>query len=439
MSQPTSQFCALSIELIEYIAAELELTDLCLLRLVCKNLSYKTLHYFGSTYFVFVRTDLSRASIQKLKQLSRHDQLGHYVRVLLIKGPHGIGRGFFWDRSPSHSLIFPHPGVQTLQDALLNLDNCRSFYLYNDGSPDKPYERGCLWPSDVVAIVLHIIAETGLPVRSFAADFFAFGEWSVDIDRLHLASYQKVLFRSGWSQLRELSLRQRVLPKEFDWVQDLLLSAPNLRCLTFNFGSEVWNSFFDWVAPCERLPKLQELNISSINFHSDSLFEFLFRFGDSLRILRLTHFSLDCTRTWKSTFKLLRTKLPVLETIAVYFLQEWIWMERNGIRRQVKEIVVFPRFLGLPSVPGLENPKPCWLDGWKVVDNTEIDRYGDCFPGLSKHPSVSEPKYTNFIVTGDNWGIQKKGRVLGVGYSGANMGDVLDMLAESTTPMWQRQ
>jgi hypothetical protein len=48
--QPTSLLCTLPIELIEYIAAALDLVDLCLLRLACKNLSQKTIHYFGSTY-----------------------------------------------------------------------------------------------------------------------------------------------------------------------------------------------------------------------------------------------------------------------------------------------------------------------------------------------------------------------------------------------------
>ena len=426
MPQPTSRLCALTTELIEYIVAQLELEDLRVLRLVCKNLSHKTLHYFGSTYFAHVRTDLSRTSLQKLQQLSRHEQLGNHVRTLFIRGPHRMGWGYSWERSPSHSLLFPHPGVQTLQDALLALKNCRSFCIYNDGRPGKLYERGCLRPSDAVAIVLYIISETGLPVRSFAADFFTFCDYSVDISRLHLASYQKPGFRSAWSQLQELSLRQRVNRQEFDWVLDLILAAPNLRCLSLDFGSEMWNSFFDLASSCKRFPKLQELNISSINFHNDSLFEFLFRFGDSLRILRLAHFSLDRTQSWKSVFKLLGTKLPVLETISVCFLSEWIWIERNGISGQVREMLVFPGFL--------ESPKPCWLNGWEVVNNPEFgDSFG--FRRMSKDPSVPELEHTNFIVTGDHWGSRRKGRVLGISYSGANIGDVLDMLAESAIPM----
>lgn len=138
---PPSRLCALPTGLIDRIAAELEFTDLCLLRLVCKNLSQKTLHYFGFTYFACVRTNLSLTSLQKVQQLSRHEQLSHYVRILLIKGPNDIGRGFSWPRSPSHGLLFPHPGVQTLQDALLALENCRSFCIYKGDEEDDRKER----------------------------------------------------------------------------------------------------------------------------------------------------------------------------------------------------------------------------------------------------------------------------------------------------------
>ncbi|PMD16333.1 hypothetical protein NA56DRAFT_753194 [Hyaloscypha hepaticicola] len=437
--QPTSLLCTLPIELIEYIAAELDLVDLCLLRLACKNLSQKTLHYFGSTYFAYVLTDLSPISLQKLQQLSQHELIGHYVRTLLIKGPHGVGRGFSWERSPSQSLIFPHTGVQTLQDALLALENCRSFYIYNDrSSPRKLYDHGCLRPSDIVAIVLYIIAETSLPVRSFMADFFAFGETSVEINRLHLADYQKLEFKNGWSQLQNLFLRQSTMCLYSDWVQNLIAAAPNLRCLSLDFGSEWMNTFFDKAASWEKLPKLQELNISSVNFHNDSLFDVLFRFGDSLRILRLAHFSLDMTRTWKSTFKLLRAKLLALETISVFRLSEWIWIERNGLRKPCRETVTFPGFLGVPSVSGLEQSSPFWLDGWKVFDYLDHETCGGCFPGIPNHSRVLGQKYTKFIVTKDRSGPKKKEMVFGVSYSGANIGDVLDLLAESATPLFPR-
>ena len=108
-------------------------------------------------------------------------------------------------------------------------------------------------------------------------------------------------------------------------------------------------------------------------------------------------------------------------------------VERDGISGQVREIVVFLGFPRSPSVSGLESPKLCWLDGWKMVDDTEFKRR-DVFQRISEDPSVSGLKYTKFIVTSEQWGSEKK-RVFGISYSGANIGEVLDMLAELAKPM----
>jgi hypothetical protein len=102
-------------------------------------------------------------------------------------------------------------------------------------------------------------------------------------------------------------------------------------------------------------------------------------------------------------------------------------------------MVVFPGFLGIPSVSGLEKRNPFWLHDWKVVDNVDKKTCGGCFPEIPNHLSVSGQKYAKFIVTSDHWGPKPKGRVLGVSYSGANIGAVLDLLAETATPLWPRQ
>jgi hypothetical protein len=428
--QPSLSLYALPAEVIEHIAKELELADLCHLRLVCKILSHKTVHYFGLTYFAYARTNLSFTSLQKLQELSQHEHLGQHVRTLLIQGPHGIGRGFSWHRNPSRSLILPHPGVRTLRESLLALENCRSFCLYNDGQGKygQRYERDCLRPSDAVAILLNIIAETGLSVRSFAADFFTFCDQSVDLTLLHLESYRKPEFRSAWSQLQELSLRQYVDGHNINWVRGLILGAPNLRCLTLCFGSEHINYFFDQVKSCDRFPRLQELNISNVNWHNESFFDFVFHFRDSLRVLRLASFSLDDGRSWKAVFPLLKTKLPVLETISVYFICEWIPIERYGTWGRVRRRITFPGFFGRQNASGLETIKQCLLDGWNEVADSEFSRCS-VFRTVPEGPGVSGLGYSKFIITSGVWGsIQKE--VHGVSYSGANIREVLDMLAE---------
>ena len=111
--QLPSQLCPLPVELIEYILAELDLADLCSLRLTCKEISLKTLHHFGSTHPATLRTNLSQTSLEQLEQLSRHKQLMYYVQTLLLKGErvddNELGRGFARNRRPSGSLIFPIP------------------------------------------------------------------------------------------------------------------------------------------------------------------------------------------------------------------------------------------------------------------------------------------------------------------------------------------
>ena len=428
--QPSLLLYSLPTEIIELIARELELSDLSFLRLVCKSLSHKTIHYFGLTYFTDVHTSLSFASLEKLQQISQHEQLCHYVRKLLIKGPHGIGRGFSWYRNPSRSLIFPHPAVRIVRESLLALENCRSFCLYNDGQHKygQRYERGCLRPSDAVTIILHIVAETGLPVKAFAANFITFCETCVDPALLHLESYRTPKFRGAWSQLRELSLRQEVDGHNFEWIKNLIISAPNLQSLTMDFGIEMTNYFFSRVKSCEAFPRLQEVNISGLRFLSESFFDFLFSFKDSLRVLRLSNFLLDAPQSWKSFFPLLKTELPLLETISVYLIKELIWIQKNGIWGQVIEVITFPGFLGTPYATNFESTKLSLHQGWNEVDVSDYHKRS-VFRSVPLRPGVSGLDLEKFIITREKYCSVPKS-VHGFSYSGTNMSEILDMLAE---------
>ena len=54
----------LAIELLELVASFLSPTDLCSLRLVCRDLSRKVLNSFGDANFATLQTDLSQRSLQ---------------------------------------------------------------------------------------------------------------------------------------------------------------------------------------------------------------------------------------------------------------------------------------------------------------------------------------------------------------------------------------
>ena len=305
-----------------------------------------------------------------------------------------------WYRNPSRSLIFPHPAVRILRESLLALENCRSFCLYSDGQHKygQLYEPDCLRPSDAAAIILHIVAETGLPVKSFAANFITFCEACVDPALLHLANYRTPKFKGAWSQLRELSLRQDVDGHNFKWVENLIVGTPNLQSLTMDLGRETSNYFFGRVKCCEAFPRLQELNMSGVNFPNESFFDFLFSFKDSLRVLRLKNFSLDAPQSWKSFFPRLKTELPLLETISLYLIKEWIWIQTHGIWGQVSEVITFPGFLGTPFATNFESTKLFLLEGWNEVDVSDYSKRS-VFRLVPLGPGVSGLDLEKFIIT----------------------------------------
>ena len=354
-----SKLPSLTTELIELIASALETTDLCSLRLVCKELNKKTTDCFGHTCLTAVRTDLSRKNFQKLEELSEWEHLRHHVRTLLIKDVRdelgqfrGLGGGFSLQRHPSGYLLAPLPGVQMLQDILLNrLPKCRSFHVYSEYASEESYESEILTPSDAVGIILAIIAETSLPVKSFYVDFVSHGTGSFDARRLHMLQCRKPEFRTGWAHLQELSLEQSMKSDAFDWAMDLVLHATGLRMLSLNFQYNNSASFIDRLSFTERLPGLRELRLSCANLTVEMISRFLLRFRDSLRALTFRHVYIDSGGTWVSILHALRSDLPLLESICV----DWV-RELNPRESEVNPggyaSVIFPKLSGNPVVPG---------------------------------------------------------------------------------------
>ncbi|KAI9879848.1 MAG: hypothetical protein M1830_006871 [Pleopsidium flavum] len=346
----TSKLCTLAVELIEHIASVLEPLDLFSLRLVCKGLNEKTLHYFARTYLTTVQTDLSYKSLKELKELSAHEQLSHHIQTLLIKeGLNDIGRGFLWNRHPSDHLLAPLSGIQMLQDILLNnLVNCRSFHIYGAHAEEDLYESDWLTSSDAIAIILTIIAETSLPIRSFYVDFRKWGTGKVDAKRLHTLQYQKPEFRTAWTHLQELCLEQSMTLDTFDWALRLVLCATNLQKLTLDFEFDHSISFIDRLSSTDSFPKLQELKLSCAYVTVELISRFLLRFRDSLRALLFRHIIIDDDSggTWISVLSNLRSNLPLLESICVNHLKEFKPGEKGRI--------TFPALSDNPVVPGLQ-------------------------------------------------------------------------------------
>lgn len=201
----------LPVEVVELIAHALEPNGLFSLRLVCRALLQKTLHSYG-TLFATMQTDLSYESLQKLRAVSEDAQLKPRVQTLLIeKGEDDtFGRGFQWPRHSSGHTEAPLPGLEKLQDILVHkLPNCRSFHICSPGISDEDTDG--LTPTDAIAIILSIVANTNLPVKSFIVDISSC--W-INGKRLQMCQYRQRSFRSGWSHVQELSLFHSLISLE---------------------------------------------------------------------------------------------------------------------------------------------------------------------------------------------------------------------------------
>ena len=163
-------------EVIENVVSPLDQKSLSSVRLTCRELNLKTLHYFGRTYFTAVPTDFSDKSLQKLQSISENEQFKNHVRTLLIKEcDNDFTYGSHWipvnDSGPLDTRN--SPGVQLLRCILTNLVNCKSCRFYSFGPDRTPqhYECGNMEPSNALYIILSIITEIALPITSSHMEF----------------------------------------------------------------------------------------------------------------------------------------------------------------------------------------------------------------------------------------------------------------------------
>ena len=247
---------SLPIEVTDLIAKELPWwkNDLLKLRSVCRDLYVKTFRRVGQEYFTTIRRDLSNKSLQKLKDISKHEQLRHHVRVLFIDAdsPDDFGSGISWPRHSSGHLSAPLPVIEILRDVLLGgLVNCRSFnfqFDYHNLSTSHSHDDYRLSEDDTVALIFAVIADTGLPVESF---HMPISDWvyegSIDMSRIDCLQYHTPQFRDGWAHLQELQLNHVFTPDDLDWTSGLVLGAPNLRKLEIFNPWDPEEAFFSFL------------------------------------------------------------------------------------------------------------------------------------------------------------------------------------------------
>lgn len=230
--------------------------------------------------------------------------------------------------------------------------NCKSFQFESCdglGRLDEPHN---FLASDAIAIFLRIIAETGLPVKSFEINIVSLGtprvpyvipRQPVDAKRLEKHLYQQPGFIVAWENLENLRLALELTSDTLDWARDLVLHTTRLKQLSlhFTYDHSPWS-----INSLLSLPKiiqgLQEFSLECIRLTAEMLSTLLLHCRSNLHRLSLSHVYID-SGNWVQPLTALKS-FPLLEDIAV----DWPkWRRDNGIIH-----LHFPALDENPMVPG---------------------------------------------------------------------------------------
>lgn len=379
-----SLFPTLAVELVELIASNAESQSVFALRLVCRDLQKKTFHHFARRFFSSVKTDLSEESLVRINALSQNAALRPYVHGLAFMLQNGVGRGLVWDRHPWGPLSAPLEvdAIRLLQNNLIKyLTNCRSFYIfcrYPEGHPDMNH----VTVTDAVAVFFALVVDARLPVSSFHLIYA--NKYSrtliMDMRRIPKMLYRQPHFKIVWSNLQKLSLEQYLTLDNFGFLLELVLSAPNLKTLLLNLGSQdLACEFMHELAETATFPQLQELALFRTSIRLPDLMKIIRGVRENLTALTLYHVSLAPDNNWAAVLKELSQGFTALKTISLYYL----WASDP-----TKELLSFPDIHKTPALSGT--------------------------PDRNLHTFYSEDK--------------KSPSVLGIEYSGTKMSQILNLL-----------
>lgn len=318
-------FPTLAVELVELIANKADHSSLLALRLVCRDLQKKTFHHFARRSFSSIKTDLSEESLIRINALSQNAAIRPYVHGLAFMLQNGVGRGLVWDRHPWGPISAPLEvdAIRLLRDNLIKyLTNCRSFYIfcrYPEGHPDMNH----VTITDAVAVFFALVVDARLPVSSFHLIYA--NKYSrtliMDMRRIPKMLYRQPQFKIVWSNLQKLSLEQYLTLDNFGFLLELVLSAPNLKTLLLNLGSQdLASEFMHELAETASFSQLQELALFRTSVRLPDLVNILRGVRGNLTALTLYHVSLAPDNNWISVLTELSRGFTALTTISLYYL-----------------------------------------------------------------------------------------------------------------------
>lgn len=423
-SKMHGSFLHLPIEIIDLIAHTVHPTDYFALRLACKAFRDKFEKHFAQKWFENLDTDLTSKSLSRLQRISQAEHLREHPQILNIiykddgSGQINLGRGFSWKRQPSGRLdgSVDQPCVQELQDILLNrLTNCRSFRVLGTGGIEDLYEGDRIWPSDAIAIVLDMIAETGFPVRSFWTDFNGNG---IDTRRIDMEVYRYQRFQDGWADIQELRLENSPMLDSYSYplMLGLLSLAPRLKSLSLQLQYHRCREFLeDYIGSGHELRSLEKLRLTYWVGTEELLFRFLSSSSNVIRELHLEWVTIDSDgSSWSQVLPSLKHNFPSLGKI---YIQRARKRTRDGSGRTV--LVTFPSLSKLPLSQPESGSTLAWerrsFHSFRFKPSSDASRLDE----LQETIELCHKRY------------EGEQRVMGVGYQGTHMSEALERITKS--------
>ncbi|OOF93280.1 hypothetical protein ASPCADRAFT_174186 [Aspergillus carbonarius ITEM 5010] len=234
----------LPLETIQGICSQLPTCDLAAVRGTCRAAYHATNRCFAQRYTEY-HTDFSERSLDHLHALSENPVVRSHIQHLVVLSPEPrLGQHVAWEWTAAGHLREPlaMPLIRRLRHDLTDrLVQCRSFILSPIMSDQdaKPHARDAptFNPDDVAGILLDLIAEAALPVKLFwYGKGMNYTSPVMDIARLPKALFRNPAFQAGWGHLENLHLEQEVTPQNYSFLLDLILSAGALRKLHLSLG-----------------------------------------------------------------------------------------------------------------------------------------------------------------------------------------------------------
>ncbi|KAL9629809.1 MAG: hypothetical protein Q9204_005064, partial [Flavoplaca sp. TL-2023a] len=324
-------------ELLQLIWDSLGAADTSSLRLVSKRIKELSNGHFSVVSFRTLRTNLGQNSLQRLVNIANNTYHANNVKCLSLEdwANDVLGRNTDWARLPSGPVINRSAGAETLQYLLVHkLVNCRSFVIKHSddhmmtdelGDPiEDEHNYDGLSTGDTTNLLLTIIAETGLKVKSLAISNWGFkGSNSfggrICTAKLSLNLFRQPRFKIPWMDLHELILEYEITHDQHDWILDLISCASNLQVLSLGFeeGSGI---FLKRLASATSAPPLRKLKLTYATLCGQLILDLLNNFKGSLVDLCLRYATSDGESSWNSILAFLAEKPLQLRKLSLFYL-----------------------------------------------------------------------------------------------------------------------